>query len=83
MNNTLTSNATNQAATASAVKALNDAKVETSVKVAGKALSTDVTAADISSAIGLDQYLTAIPSDYKTYSETKQSLSGDGYATQD
>ena len=28
------------------------------------------------------QYLTAVPSTYKTYSDTKQSLSNDGYATQ-
>lgn len=54
LNNTLTSTSTVQAATASVVKALNDAKVETGVKVAGQALTADVTAATISSAIGLD-----------------------------
>ena len=56
LNNTLTSTATNQAATANTVKSLNDAKVETSVKVAGQALTADVTAATISSAIGLSNY---------------------------
>lgn len=71
MNDTLTSTSTAQAATANAVKQLNDNKVETSVKVAGQALTADITAATISSAIGLDHYLTAVPSDYKTYDETK------------
>lgn len=66
LNNTLTSTATNQAATANVVKLTND-------KFADYSLISHVH----------DQYLTAVPSDYKTYSETQQTLSGDGYATQD
>ena len=57
LNNTLTSTSTTQAATANVVKSLNDSKVATSIKVAGQALTADVTAATISSAIGLSSYL--------------------------
>ena len=82
--------------------------VLTSRTVAGQALTADVTAAAISSAIGLggyytkadltgssgvlkdysltshthSQYLTSVPSTYKTYASTLSSLSSDGYATQ-
>ena len=79
-----------QAATANAVKVTNDKFADysltshthsdyvlTSRTVAGQALTADVTAATISSAIGLDRYLTAVPSDYKTYAATLSSLSSD------
>ena len=44
-------------ATSKPLAAVLSAKVETSVKVAGQALTADVTAANISSAIGLSCYL--------------------------
>lgn len=70
LNNTLTSTSTTQAATANAVRALNNAKVENTVKVAGQALTADVTAATISSAIGLSNYALDSNALHKTGDET-------------
>ena len=68
--------------------------VPTSVKINGTQLTGDISVGTItgitmngaskgtSGNVNLGDVLTAVPSTYKTYADTKSSLSSDGYATQ-